>query len=263
VFGRHRAKTEANTPGRETRITNLRTAVANWSRVSSAVAPEQLIRLQAEYLDGPSRLIEESGGIIDRYDGEAIRAWFGFPGDEINHATRACQSSLSIREAGHQARFSTTVALTTGAAVVGNVGSPRHLTFSPVGHDVMLADRALDLALRLGASVVTADATKREAGAGFLWRFLGRFLFEGLSTPFAAFELLGMTPVLGHAEEMANQFEEALSELHAGRYARAGAGFERLVQQDSEDGPSVYYLEQCRRLQQEPPPDDWDGVFRM
>ncbi len=86
----------------------------------------------------------------------------------------------------------------------------------------------------------------------------------GKSEPLRVFELLSLAGDLSAAHAAARTaFETALAAYRARDWAAAEAGFRACLDHDRDDGPARVFLERVKSLRETPPPDDWDGVWRL
>ena len=131
--------------------------------------------------------------------------------------------------------------------MVGNVGGSGHFAYSVVGDAVNTAARLESLNKQLGTRILASDVVLAEPG-DLLYRPLGRFLVFGRTRPLAIAELLGRRGD-PHDRALLAGFAAALACFEAERWAAAAAGFEALLADHPDDGPTRFYLERCRRYQ--------------
>ncbi len=155
-----------------------------------------------------NQCIESEGGIVDKYMGDGVLAFWGAPDDLPDHADRACRSALGIRaaiEAENQSRLEAgkapvrvRIGIHTGNAVVGNIGAPGRLNYTVVGDAVNLASRleAFGKVLETEAGgaredviIVLSGQTKRALGEVGGMRDVGRRSLPGLSSAIEIWQL--------------------------------------------------------------------------
>jgi adenylate cyclase len=135
--------------GEKREITSFFSDVAGFTSISEALAPEELVNLLDEYLSEMTDIILTSGGTLDKYEGDAIIAFWNAPLDQPDHALRACRAALACQKrlAELQSRFqekygravSMRIGLNSGPAVVGNMGSSRRFDYTAMGDTINLA----------------------------------------------------------------------------------------------------------------------------
>jgi adenylate cyclase len=252
--------------------------VQGFTTISEHLDPDQLKELLNEYLTFLTNIIQNSGGTIDKYEGDAIIAFWNAPLDLEDHASRAlgaaleCQKQLAEKAAHFEEKFKswnidnprinkrllTRIGLNTGYAVVGNFGSEKHFNYTMLGDSVNLAARLEGLNKQFGTFLMCTDNTFGEAGR--YGRFYGRKLAQvavvGKSQPVTVWEPL-TEPVYREKENIIKAFDAARDIFYEGDFARALPLFEAIADKDS---PPVFYAEQCRYYLQDP--KSWKGFWQ-
>src|SRR6185437_1039257 len=159
--------------GKTKELTIFFSDLAGFTTLSETLAPEALVELLGGYFDEMTRVIQSHGGTIDKFIGDAIMAFWNAPGDEPDHAARACQAALDCqakldamrradaRLAGLQAR----IGLATGSVLVGNIGASDRMNYTVMGDTVNLASRLEGLNKAYGTPIMIAETTFAKAGA--------------------------------------------------------------------------------------------------
>jgi len=188
--------------GGESRIiTVLFSDLQDFTTLSERVGPEILIAIMNTYLSAMTEIVESEGGFVDKYIGDAIVAIFGAPLDDTDHAAHAVKAALRCHsrmeelnrapDAFHGAELHMRVGLSTGPAVVGNVGSHRRFNYTAMGDTVNVAAR-LEAANKIyGTTILASDAVRQAAGAAILWREVDRLQVKGRVEPLTVFEPIG------------------------------------------------------------------------
>ncbi|MDR0706726.1 MAG: CHASE2 domain-containing protein [Treponema sp.] len=244
--------------------------------------PAVLTELLNDYLTFMTNIILDSGGTIDKYEGDAIIAFWNAPLDLPDHAARAlaaaleCQACLSGRQEYYEEKYGahliTRIGLNTGLAVVGNMGSEIHYNYTMLGDAVNLAARLEGLNKQFGAflmctqhmfdsanaalsnrTVIAKPADKRDApkkaGAygfalpdAFYGRRLASVAVVGKKEPVVVYEPL-QKDVFEAKKLLFEQFDAARDLFYAGKFAEALPLFEAIIK---EDRPAYFYAEQCK-----------------
>jgi len=253
--------------------------IAGFTALAELLTPAAVVRLINGYFTEMSEPIRSSQGIIDKYIGDAIMAFWVLPFTEpADHARLACLSALAQRErlAGFQARLpeltglrrsvprlEMRIGIATGEVVVGNVGSEVSKNYTVIGDTVNLAARLEALNKQYGTRTLVAEATEAQARDAIETREIDLVAVAGKSEPIRIFELLaakgGLSP---EALARRERFEAALEAYRARDWASARAGFEACTQDPEGDRPAQVFLERLDRLVADPPGEDWDGVWR-
>ena len=273
--------------GQTAEITAFFSDVEGFSSFSEQLSAERLVTLMIEYLTGMAGTLQGCGGTLDKFIGDAIVGMFGAPVALPDHAHRACLAAIDMqdKQAELRAKWSredgwpqivhrmrTRIGLNTGAAVVGNMGSPQRFNYTMMGDNVNLAARCESGAKSYGVLTMVTGETRRQAvdvRDDLAFRFLDRIVVKGRTKPVEMFELIGRLADTDQlTQDAIQEYEQALGHYFGRRWDRAIEGFERSAKLEANGGetlghPSRMMLARCLSLKQEPPGEDWDGVFRM
>ena len=269
---------ESSKPGGDRRtMTVFFSDIAAFTRLSTEFTASSLVRLLNRYFEVMTVPIRDSGGVIDKYIGDAIMAYWGppFVAAEVQ-AGAACAAALNQLPAlaafraevpeilGLRANAPTIeirIGLATGPLVVGSVGSEVSRNYTVIGDTVNLASR-LEGACKLYRTQVLVDEGTRVAADGFRFRELDAIRVWGRSEPVRIFELRGAAAD-GTQDPLTGPFERALAAYRAQAFDVAEAGFRKCLEIDPDDGASSLFLERLGALREHPPGPDWDGVWAM
>ncbi len=240
--------------------------LAGFSTISEKLEPQDLTRLLNDYLSDMTDIILEEGGTLDKYEGDAIIAFWNAPLSQPDHAERAartalrCQRKLADRRAEFKERTGVElymrIGVNTGEVVVGNMGSRERFDYTVLGDAANLAARLEGANKAFGTATMLSESTWQNVGEGLIGREIGRITVVGRKTPVRVYEVLGVkgdTPPVPVAE-----FEEALRLCEERKWSEALKRFE----QWGDDSLSRKYAERCRALVAEPT-ETWDGVWNL
>jgi adenylate cyclase len=252
--------------------------IAAFTALAELLTPDAVLRVLNSYFTEMSAPIRDQQGIIDKFIGDAIMAFwappFTLPED---HARLACLSALAQRErlAAFQARLpeltglrqgpliETRTGIATGDVVIGNVGSEASKNYTVIGDTVNLAARLESLNKLYGTHILIAGSTEALARGAIETREIDLVAVAGRSEPIAVFELLaahgGLTP---EASARRERFEAALGAYRERDWHAARAAFEACTQSPGGDPPASVFLARLDLLAAAPPDEDWDGVWR-
>jgi adenylate cyclase len=259
--------------GERRRITLFFSDLAGFTTLSERLSPETVVALLNDYLSGMTEIILEEAGTVDKFEGDAIMAFWGAPLDQPDQAIRACRAALRQQAAlaGLNRRFggldlpplSMRIGLHTGDAIVGNLGSVKRFDYTVIGDTVNLASRLEGLNKYYGSRVMASEVTVAECAGAVEFRELDLVAVKGRETAVRVFEVLGLTGELSpEVSRRRRDFAQALELYRQGRFPEAGAGFAAILTENPEDGPARIFRDRCRQLRDAPPPADWDTVFR-
>jgi class 3 adenylate cyclase len=188
--------------GAEREITILFADIRRFTRLSEGMKASDVVSLLNEVFQLASDRILARGGIIDKYMGDSVMAYFGAPLPQADHAVRAVAAAIDIQEALAERRADAApdsalasvelgVGIHTGSVVVGNIGSEQRADFTAVGDAVNVAHRLEKLA-RPG-EVLISEAVQRRVRDAFRLRFEGEQQLSGRQEPVHTYVVEGLT----------------------------------------------------------------------
>lgn len=240
--------------------------LAGFTGMSERLDPERLTLLLNEYLSAMTDIILESGGTIDKYEGDAIIAFWNAPLTQIDHASRAVQTALRCQERlaelrpDFKARFGCDlfmrIGINTGPVVVGNLGSAQRFDYSILGDNANVAARLEGVNKEFDTEILISEACRRQLPAGVKVREIARVGVVGRKEPITVFEPLAAGSI---EDGLIDRFAAALALYYQGEFAEARSAFQDLA---ADDGVAARYAARCREALDNPP-FSWDGVWRM
>jgi adenylate cyclase len=262
--------------GARRNMTALFTDVRSFSTIAEKMEPEDLVRLLNDYLSVMSNVMLEQRGTIDKYEGDAIIAFFGAPQEMPDHALRACVSAIAMKKLEsalnkkyEENRWSPSpllsrVGINSGDMVVGNMGTQKKMDYTIMGNEVNLAARLEGVNKQYGTWILASDSTVRGTGGKILSRPLDRVRVVGIQEPVRLHEIMDLAEAASpETAALAAQFAEALELFEKRDFAGAERSFAAALQLAPGDRPSQLYRDRCAALLKDPPADSWDGVYNL
>ncbi|MCL2251848.1 MAG: adenylate/guanylate cyclase domain-containing protein, partial [Treponema sp.] len=265
--------------GTKRHMTAIFTDVKGFSSISEKLDPEELVRLLNKYLSAMSDAILAEKGTIDKYEGDAIIAFFGAPLDLKDHALRACVSAIKIKKLELELNKTimeqnlspipliTRIGINTGDMVAGNMGTANKMNYTIMGNAVNLAARLEGVNKQYGTWILASEDTIREAhteGEILFYRKLDRVRVVGIDKPVRLCELIDLN---SSAEEIDKKritiFHEALSHFENREWKTAAEGFNEVLAIKADDETAKMYHERCQKFITTPPSASWDGVYNL
>lgn len=245
--------------------------VAGFSTISEKLTPEELVHLLNEYLTAMTDIILEFNGTVDKYEGDAIIAFFGAPLDDPHHAKHCCLMALKmqrrLQELNQQwdmegrPQLKVRIGINSGPMVVGNMGSTMRMDYTMMGDAVNLAARLEGANKAYGTHLMISHHTYELCKESIEVRELDTLRVVGKSEPITVYEVLGEK---GSLDSMALQklqkYHEGILKYKNRDWRGAIDCFGKLFDENPDDGPSLNYLERCLEYHLRPPAKDWDGV---
>jgi adenylate cyclase len=262
--------------GEKRRMTALFTDIRGFSTISEKLAPEELVQLLNRYLTAMSDTILDLKGTIDKYEGDAIIAFFNAPIDIDDHAYRACLAAVRMKlleeklseelvaEGKLRTRLFTRVGINTGDMVVGNMGTNRKMDYTIIGDAVNLASRLEGVNKEYGTAICVADEVLKEAGDKLLTRRLDRIRVVGKKEPVTIHEVMAELHGAGDGmKRLAEGFTKARDAYESRDWRLAAKLFTELSLAHPDDGPSQVFLARAEAYAASGEPAGWDGVYDM
>jgi adenylate cyclase len=259
--------------GQEKVLTVLFSDLKGFSAYSERYAPAELFALLSEYNARMTERIFDRDGMLLDYVADEIVALFGAPVERADHAVRACFAALEMRErrramceewvaAGRPPLLART-GINTGVMLVGNLGSEYRFSYGILGDNVNLGSRLEGLNKEYGTEILIGEQTAEQIGKAFQLREVDVVRVVGKTRPTRVYELVAAadTELPAQHEAALRSYASALAAYRAQRWDEARAGFEDALARWPEDGPSRTMLRRCQLYREQPPPEDWDGVF--
>ena len=181
-------------------LTVLFSDIRGFTTISERLPPEEIVALLNQYLTVMTEIIFRHGGTVDKFEGDAILAFFGAPQSHDDDPERAVRTALEMRdrlgelESEWKERTGTSlqvgIAVNTGQAMVGNIGSQRRMEYTVIGDVVNLASRLQDLTKEYRISILISGSTYARVQHMCLARFLGAVNVRGRSQQVDLYEVI-------------------------------------------------------------------------
>lgn len=258
--------------GGETRtVTSLFTDIASFTSISERMDPETLVKFLNDYLGRMNEVLFENGATLDKYEGDAIIAFWGAPLDVVDHELAAVRSALGIKRASREISevwrdrcgrdIVTRAGINTGPAVVGNMGSEGRFDYTAIGDTINLASR-LEGANKFYDTVIMAtEMTVSKLEPDIVCRPLDRVRVKGRAEPITIYEILGEKSELKDEAELLKTlvapYREAFDMLQTKKVEEAKVVLYRVREIHPKDGPTRELIKRCDRAIEEP---QWDFV---
>ena len=258
--------------GQRRRVTVFFADIAGFTSIAEQFPPEETALMLHDVLNAVSEEVIRHHGVIDKYIGDCVMAFWGAPLASPTAAADACRSALASLEALQRVNqsfaarglgsISMRVGLHTGDAIVGNLGSERLFDYTVVGDTVNLASRLESANKYFSTRIMISEDTLAEAGDRFVVRELGLIAVKGKQRPVRIFELLAERDTAPtDLCTMAEEYGRAMELFYAGNWQGALDLFESFMERHPQDGPAALQCDRCREcLHAASLPDDWDVV---
>ncbi len=260
--------------GEERDLTVFFSDMSGFTELSEQMDPKSLVALINEYLGAMTESIFLQEGTLDKYEGDAVMAFWGAPVSQPDHARRACWAALDNRsrlkelcagwEKEGRPTFDIRIGVNTGKMIVGNVGSKDRMEYTVLGDAVNIGSRLEQANKVFGTHILVSERTRKEAGGAVETREVDRMALKGRKKAVRVFELLGLAgQVPADKRSGYDAYESGLNAYRRRDWDAAEKHFRESIEKLGEDRPSSVMLQRVIVFRHHPPPEDWDGVFRI
>lgn len=260
--------------GEKKEITAFFSDIQGFSTISESLSPEELVELLNEYLTAMSDIIMKYDGTVDKFEGDAVIAFFGAPVPYSDHAVRSCLASLEMqeklvemrkawREQGKHELF-VRIGLNTGEMVVGNMGSAHRMDYTMMGDSVNLAARLEGVNKQYKTFLMISEFTYQIVKNDVEVRELDLIRVVGKNESVRIYEVLGRKGEVSSDKTKAYKFfHKGLQLYRQQKWDEAAKYFAHCKKLLGKDGAAQVFFERCKMFKAEPPAENWDGVYQM
>ena len=268
--------------GEEKYITAFFSDIVSFSTFSEKLEAKELVELINDYLSEMTEVLNERGGTLDKYIGDAIVSFFGAPVYIQDHALQACISSqlmhkrlAKLREKWEHegwpdivVNMQHRIGMNTGEMVTGNMGSIRRFNYTMMGDNVNLAARCESGAKQYGVFTMVTESTKNEAeqyGDDCVFRLLDNIVVKGRTKPVKVYEIADLKEDADQKlQDCIGLYEEGMQLYFAQEWDKATSKFKKSEELERYDqNPSGIFVKRCNAMKKDPPESDWNGVYIM
>jgi adenylate cyclase len=245
-----------------------------FTSLSEGLTPEKLVDVLNTYLDAMTKIVFEEGGVLDKYIGDAVMAFWNAPFDQPDHADKGVRTAIRMRDklAAMNAEgdfpkgieLKVGVGINTGEMVVGNIGAETRYDYTVIGDSVNLASRTESLCKEYGVMIIITQNTRAQLKTVFPTRLLDQVAVKGKKEPIRLFEVLGLPDAVSPSDlDFAKRYEAAMDLYFTRCFAEALTAAQALLNERPNDVSSRNLLERCHIYRDNPPPEGWDGTWVM
>ena len=259
--------------GEKRNLTIFFSDIRGFTPISEKLNPENLVHLLNEYLTEMTSIIIENEGLVDKYMGDAIMAFWGAPLDISNHAEIACSSSLEmiVRLQKLQKKwkqqgipfFDVGIGLNSGDAIVGNMGSSTRFDYTAIGDNVNLASRMEGLNKIYGTNIILTEKTFSLVEDKFETRKLDAVKVKGKEESIFIYELICRKNELSKKQrDFLDFYEQGLELYFQRKWQESIVSFQNALKLKDDKATNVL-ITRCQEFLQNPPSAEWDGIWTM
>jgi adenylate cyclase len=251
--------------------------IASFTTISEQyhAKPEGLVALLNEFLDEMTRIVLKYEGTLDKYEGDAIMAFWGAPIPQKDHALRTCLAALDMQRRLELLRpkwvkegkppLTVRMGVNTGVVIVGNMGGRDRFDYTVIGDSVNLASRLEGANKQYKSNIMISDFTYTHVKNKVTVRELDLIQVKGKTEPVKVYELLGTAEMemTENQKQSLEMYHEGLKLYRSRKWEEAIAYMQQAYSLDENCYVAQIYTERANLYQITPPPADWNGVFIM
>ena len=250
----------------------------DFTRLCEGLPPDDAVRFLNRYFSLMSEVIRTRQGIVDKYIGDSVMAFWGPPfTDAADHATLCCLAALEQMARMEAFRawlpemfgvahglpvVNVRMGIASGEVTVGNIGSETSRGYTVIGDTVNLASRLEQANKFYGTRILVSETTRNLAGDTLAFREIDSLRVAGKLETVRVFELMGLAAELSESDRQRVQaYEAGLARYRAQDWDAAEAAFRECLEVEPKDQPSQVMLARITAFRQSPPGAEWDGVW--
>lgn len=259
--------------GKSALVTVLFSDIRNFTSISEELGAHATVSLLNEYFTIMVDCIQRQNGMLDKFIGDAIMASFGLPLAREDDADRAVKSAIEMLvhlRMWNSKRLSLGlrtvdigIGLNTDHVVSGNIGSPKRMDYTIIGDGVNLASRLESACKQYGTRILISDSTLRALKGTYRTREIDLVVVKGKSAPVAVHEVLDYhnEESFPNLVEVLGLYKDGLQYYRKQQWQKAIPSLQQALQLNPQDKPTEIYLQRSQYMQDNPPQEDWDGVW--
>jgi|GEM_PF-406665 len=262
--------------GKECRTTFLFTDIADFTTLSENYPPDKLTLHLSEYFEELSTIIFKHKGVIDKYIGDGIMAFWGAPVKDKDQALHACKAAVEIQKrlailneqwsAEGKPVLITRCGIHIGNVIVGNMGSSDRINYTALGDTVNLASRLEGTNKIYGTHIMVSQDIVQEVRDKGDFCPIDIVSVKGRMEGVKIFELVGIRdgdPTLLPSQRRAafcEEFSRCYDLYSNRRWEEALVEFQLLKEKYGDHRMIELYIKRCEEFSENPPQGNWDGI---
>lgn len=261
------------------KVTIFFSDIAGFSGIGEQLTADNTVGLLNHYFTAATQCIRDHHGIVDKFIGDAVMAFWASPFSEgESHARDACLACLEMRPAfakiedeisqitglrKNTPKFHVRMALATGDTLIGTIGSATTKSFTVIGDTVNIASRLEGVNKVYGTDLIVNEDCYRLAEVDVEAREIDLLTVYGKTEPVRIYELLSLVGQLDSTTaQLRDAYALALDLYRHQKWTEAEKAFQKCLSIRKSDGPSLEFLTRIATFSRTPPPKDWNGVWQ-
>jgi len=245
--------------------------IRSFTSISEGMQPDDLVNSLNAYFSVMVDIIMNRGGIVDKYIGDAIMAFFGAPVKHEDDALQSVMAGIEMTEslgefnrkqiAQGRPEFYIGIGINYGFVTVGNIGTERKMDYTVIGDMVNLGSRLEGLTKNYKQELIISESLQRKVRDELPCRTLDRVAVKGKKEGTLIFTTKrSLTSTEKQAWDIHEQGMRLYFDRQFGKAMEAFGEVQRLLPGDY---VAKMMAERCERYRATPPPANWTGIEVM
>ena len=257
--------------GQDRELAILFSDIRGFSALSEGLEPRSVVESLNRYFSRMVEVVMQQQGVVDKYIGDALMAFFGAPAPDQESCFHAVSAALNMidnlddfnsQQSSHgRPVFSIGVGINYGGVTIGNIGSEQKMEYTVIGDMVNLASRLEGLTKPYQQPIIISDSVQKSIDGRFPCRMLDRVVVKGKSNPVVIYSV--QRALSEEEQEAWKLHHEGLEHYYDRRFDAAKECFERVLEAFPNDRPASIFLQRSDSLRKAKVPDTWTGVFTI
>jgi len=262
--------------GDNRRLSILFSDIRSFTTISEGLAPDDLVNSLNRYFTGQVDIIYNRKGIVDKYIGDAIMAFWGAPEKHEDDALQSVLSAIEMTEAVEKfnenqrklgkCEFKIGIGINYGEVTVGNIGSERKMDYTVIGDAVNLASRMEGLTKTYHSEILISESLfeelrKNSQGAGLCYRLLDTVAVKGKTKGVRIFTV--KKTVSPEEQKVWTLHNQGMKLYYSRSFSEAAQKFKEALAVMPGDFNAENLYKRCTDYASNPPPENWNGVEVM
>lgn len=261
--------------GARKEVSVLFSDIRSYTTITETLEAEEVVEMLNRYFELMVDAVFEHKGTLDKYIGDAIMAVFGSPLKLEDHAWKAVQTAIEMRNRligfnvdwvkQHPDPIRIGIGINSDTVISGNIGSSKRMEFTAIGDGVNLGSRLEGASKQYGTDIVISDSTYEPCKDRVWARELDYIRVKGKSKPVSVYELVGLRsePIPDLQKQIIDHYGKGLKFYRDREFPLAMAEFGTVLSLNKSDKSSTLHLLRCQHWLQNPPPEEWDGSWAL
>lgn len=258
--------------GQESIGTVLFSDIRSFTTLTEELGAQGTVSLLNEYFTIMVDCVQNEGGMLDKFIGDAMMAIFGTPFPHDDDPDRAVRAAIAMmndlndynmrRAKEGKLPIDHGMGLNTDNIMSGNIGSPKRMDYTVIGDGVNLAARVESACKKYGAHILTTEYSFNAFKATYRTRQVDNMIVKGKTQPVKVYEVLDYhtKESFPNMIEVLEMFNNGMEYYNEGRWDDAVKYFKKSEKANPKDKASIMYIDRCKTLKKQNP-KDWNGVW--